>query len=146
MEQDTGHAPIHLTLRPSRTLGLILLSIHAAAMTVLLPLMAPLWGKLLLAAAILISLTQNLRRHVLLVRPQSIIQLVWQRTGEWSLMRRDGVVQEAQLLPSTFVHHRLMVLNFRLRQPWRRPSVVLFDDAASATTLRHLRVRLRTEQ
>ena len=146
MDPNSQQPPIHITLRPSRTLALVVLSLHAAALTVIPPLLAPLWAKLLLSGAIVISLVQNLRRHVMLKHPRSITQLVWQRSGEWSLMQRNGVVEEAQLLPSTFVHPRLVILNFRLENPWRRPSVTLFEDATSANTLRHLRVRLRTGQ
>jgi len=146
MQADSEHPPIHVQLRPSRYLGLLVLSIHAAALTVLPGLVVPLWGKLLLGLAVVGSLSQNLRRHVFLHSPLSIIQIVWQRSGEWSLMQRNGEVKEAQLLPSTFVHHHLLVLNFRVDDRWQRPSVVLFDDAAGAGTLRQLRVRLLTDQ
>ena len=146
MQADSEQPPIHLRMRPSRVLGLMVLTIHAAALTVVPALVVPFLGKLLLSLAVVGSLIQNLRRHVFLLSPMSIIQMVWQRSGEWSLMQRNGDVIEASLLPSTFVHHHLIVLNFRLDHPWQRPSVVLFDDAASAGTLRQLRVRLLTDQ
>jgi len=146
MHPHSRHSPIHLRIRPSRFLGLLLLTVHAAALTVIPALVVPLWGKLLLSLAIAGSLAQNLRRHVFLRSPLSIIQMVWERSGEWSLMQRNGTVYDAQLLPSTFVHHHLMILNFRLDDSWQRPSVVLFDDAAGSDTLRQLRVRLLIDQ
>jgi len=151
MEAKLKQAPIHISVHPSRNLGLMVLTIHAAVLTVVPPMAAPLWGKLLLSLAILTSLVQNLRRYVFLRSPHSIIQLVWENTGEWSLMQRDGEVLEARLLPSTFVHHRLAILNFHLINArwtsfWQHPSVVLFDDAIGRSTLRRLRVRLRTGQ
>jgi len=133
-------------MRPSRYLGLLVLSIHAAALTVMPALIVPLWGKLLLSLAVIGSLVQNLRRHAFLQSRSSIIQIVWERGGEWSLMQRNGDVHEARLLPSTFVHHHLIILNFHLADSWQRPSVVLFDDAAAVGTLRQLRVRLLTDQ
>jgi len=146
MSVDSEPPPIHLHIRPSRLLGLLVLTIHAAALTVLPALAGPWWGQLLLSLAVVGSLIQNLRRHVFLRSPLSIIQLVWERGGDWTLMQRDGVVQAAKLLPSTFVHHHLMILNFRGEQRWQWPSVVLFDDAAGRESLRQLRVRLLTDQ
>lgn len=146
MEPKSTKPPIHIGIRPSRILGLVVLSIHAAALTVIPPLAAPPAGKLLLSLAIIASLAQNLYHYVFLRSPRSIVQMVWEADGEWSLMQRDGRVLEALLLPSTFVHHHLVVLNFRLQSQRRQPSVVLFDDAVGRSTLRRLRVRLRTDQ
>lgn len=145
MEHKPEQAPIHISVRPSLKLGLLVLSIHAAALTVIPPLAAPPWGKFLLSLAIIAGLAQNLRRYVFLRSPLSIIQLVWESSGEWTLMQRNGTVLDARLLPSTFVHHRLVILNFRLQSRRSHPSVALFDDATSGSTLRRLRVRLRTE-
>ena len=146
MSVDSDPPAIHLRIRPSRLLGLLVLTIHAAALTVLPALATPWWGQLLLSLAVIGSLFQNLRRHVFLLSPLSIIQMVWERGGEWTLMQRGGAVQAATLLPSTFVHHHLMILNFKGEQRWQWPSVVLFDDAAGRDSLRQLRVRLLTDQ
>ena len=146
MPTNSDPPAIHLRIRPSRLLGLLVLSIHAAALTLLPTLATPWWGQLLLSLAVVGSLIQNLRRHVFLLSPLSIIQIVWERSGDWTLMHRSGAVQAATLLPSTFVHHHLMILNFRGESHWQWPSVVLFDDAAGRDSLRQLRVRLLTDQ
>lgn len=145
MDLKPSRPPIHIGIRPSRTLALVVLGIHAATLVVIAPLELPLPAKALLSVAVIASLVQNLYQYVFLRSPRSIVQMVWETDGEWMLMQRNGQVFAALLLPSSFVHHRMLVLNFRLRSRHRRPAVVLFDDAVGRSTLRRLRVRLRTD-
>ena len=59
----------------------------------------------------------------------------------WVLHMQGGRTVTGRLLGSSFVHPRLLVLNFRTGRFFGR-SLVLTEDAADADLLRRLRVRL----
>ncbi|HET7798089.1 MAG TPA: hypothetical protein VFK72_09410, partial [Nevskia sp.] len=56
-----------------------------------------------------------------------------------------GTKRDAELLPSSLVNGRVLVLNFRLADGSRR-SRALFGDEVDADALRRLRARLLTGQ
>jgi toxin CptA len=134
---------LRLRPRPSALLAAVVLLMHGAVLLVIQPLPLAPWGKLLLAGAVILGLAHNLARHVLMLTPAAIVSAVWEADGTWVLTRRDGRELRAELLPSTLAHPRLVVLNFRTGASWQRTSLVLFNDALEADTLRRLRVRLR---
>ena len=64
--------------------------------------------------------------------------------GRWLLQDQRGEMCQARLLPSSYLHPKLVILNFSLERFPRRRSLVLCPDSLDAQTLRQLRVRLRT--
>jgi len=134
-------APLTIEAEPSRQLASYLLAAHAGALVVslLLPLAAPL--TLLLVAAILVSLVDSLRTHAWRRAARAVVAIAAEPGGPWVLYLRSGRALPARLSSSSFVHPRLVVLNFRTGRLFGC-SVVLPEDAANPDLLRQLRVRL----
>lgn len=95
-----------------------------------------------------------LRRHAVFgYGPKALTRLVWHpeagipqqdsqssAVGHWTLHDSHGSY-EAELLPSTYVHPRLLVLNFKLKNGQRRTRALLGDEL-DVDSLRRLRARL----
>jgi hypothetical protein len=97
----------------------------------------------MLLALVALSFYRNYRRHVLHRGRRAPRRVVCHGDGRWLLQDHRGEMQEARLLPSSYLHPRLVILNFTLRQRPRRRNLVLCPDSLDAQTLRQLRVRLR---
>ncbi|HXG28862.1 MAG TPA: protein YgfX [Nevskiales bacterium] len=129
--------------RASRLLARFLIGVHAlAALAVLL------WvpGRGMVAALlglVALSFIRNYRRHVLHRGKYAPRRVICQADGRWLLQDHRGKMQEARLLPSSYLHPRLVILNFALQQRPRRRNLVLCPDSLDAQTLRQLRARLR---
>jgi hypothetical protein len=81
------------------------------------------------------------KRRVSLRGRNAIVGLNRHADGAWQIHLTDGSAHQANLLPDSYLHPELMVLNFRLGTGKRR-SVVLVRDSADNTSLRRLRVAL----
>ncbi|KAA6183804.1 hypothetical protein F2Q65_14725 [Thiohalocapsa marina] len=139
--------PLRLRLALSRRLLGYVLLVHGMALAVLwlLPPEASslVWPmRLGVGALVLGSLGFSLWCHVLHRAPWSVVEVAHDDEG-WVLTRADGGLEQARLLPSTYVGVGLVVLNFRVGR-FRRRSVVLTEGAVSSEALRQVRVRLRT--
>lgn len=148
--------PLHIELRPSRQLLILLLTIHsgAALFTMFFAISWAIKGLILglLAAGAMISLYKSgwidstlLSRTLL--RWQHFPNLVWQSDNDWQLSTRSGEDVLAQLLPASTCWPMFTALNFRAetnRRVDRYFSVVIFADAIDPEIFRQLRVRLRT--
>ncbi len=119
-----------------------LLPVHLAGLLVLPWLPLARYLQLALALLILFGLVDAWRTHVLRSAPRAIRAAELDPEGAWTLWLANGRVLAARLLPSSFVHPQLLVLNFRIGRLARR-HLVLAADAADADRLRRLRVRLR---
>jgi toxin CptA len=129
--------------RASRLLARFLVGVHALAVLAVL-----LWvpGRGLVAALlalVALSFTRNYRRHILHRGRRAPRRVICQGDGRWLLQDHRGEMQPARLLPSSYLHPRLVILNFALEQRPRRRNLVLCPDSLDAQTLRQLRVRLR---
>ncbi len=116
---------------------------HAAALAVVPPLALAPAVKLAVALAIFASLAHAMARHVLLRTPGAIRLLLWAEDDRWQLHTAGRRESEARLLPSSFCHPQLVVLNFARHDRRGWCSVVLLPDSLDADTMRRLRVRLR---
>lgn len=129
--------------RASRLLGRFLIGLHLlVAITVLL------WVPGRFAVAALLALTvlsffRNYRYHVLHRGRRAPRRVVCHADGGWSLQDTAGNMLPAQLLPSSYLHPRLVILNFMVEDSPRRRNLVLCQDSLDAQTLRQLRARLR---
>ena len=81
-------------------------------------------------------------RGHLLHKGAAVALAVWHQDGSWSLVDATGAAQDAALSGSSYVHPRLIILNFRVG-PVRRRTLVLLPDNTPAVVLRRLRARLR---
>ena len=144
MSSNRFDVTLRIEPRPSRWLATLLLLTHGGAMAVIPPLALPVAVQLGLCAGIVVSLVRTLPTHALLRSGRAVVQLVWDADGHWTVARADGTVWDAELLPFSYVHTHLVVLNFRMGSPWRRRSVILTSDSVDPPTFRRLRARLLT--
>ncbi len=138
MPSKKSVSPLTFTPEPSRILMLILLVTHLGGAALLWPLDLSWTVKALLFAMLLVSLIASWPRR----GRGGLRRLTWQADGDWLLQTREGDDIEATLLPGSYRHPWLVVLNFRLEGSRRRRSVVLFADALDPEMHRKLRVRL----
>lgn len=149
--------------RGSRLFACAVSLLHAGAFALSLILPVAVSMTALLAFAVAVSCVCTLAGPVFRRLPSSILGLEWRADGSWRARRRDGGEEELVLLPDSYVHPLLVVLNFRRAgEGWRlrslattpvkailavagRRSVVLLPDSADHDTLRRLRARLRLE-
>lgn len=132
-----------MAVLPSPGLGALLCVLHlgAGALGVVLP--APAWTKVLLLAAVAWSLVRCLERHVLVRAPGAIVSVNVTSEGGVLARTRNGASLECDVLPSSFVSHRLTILNLRPRGTRQERHVVLCCDNVNESDFRRLRVRLR---
>lgn len=139
MSSTPSAPPLELRLRPSRQLALFLLFSHGATLAVLTAVNLPPWAVAVLASAIIVSFVHYWRRYVLRRSPRAVVAVSWRAEG-WQLTDGTGRVQDARLLPGSYLGEHLIVLRFSAP---RRYVAVLLPDSAPAGELRELRARLR---
>lgn len=143
MSSQKSATPLDLEPRRSRWLLWALGIAHLGALVlvaVLVELTVP--GQLLLVSAVLLSLWLTLRQLGWLGKPAAISRVTWQADGDWVVETGNGDVVEGKLLPTSYVHPWLVVLNFRLEGKRGVRSVVLLRDSLDESSFRRLRVRL----
>ncbi|MDR2239490.1 MAG: hypothetical protein LBE33_03525 [Zoogloeaceae bacterium] len=135
--------PHRLALRSSALLGAILSLLHLAALGGLWPLPIPVWIKLALAAAVVISLVLAVRRHALRSDSASVRELVLKNDGTVEGLRNDGVRFEAGISAQTAILSWLIVILLDVPGTRRPRPLVILPDALSAEDGRCLRAWLR---
>jgi hypothetical protein len=135
--------PLRIAVLPSPALGALLCVVHlgAGALGAILP--VPVWSKVILLAAVAWSLVRCLEKNALVQTPGAIVGVDVTHEGGVTVRTRDGAWLECELLPSSFVSHRLTILNLRPLGGRRERHVVLCCGNVNETDLRRLRVRLR---
>lgn len=145
MSLTRSEPPLHIEPRSSRQLALALLLLHGAAMVAVVNLAMPVWGLAALAGSVIVSFYYTVNTHVLGRGESSVCALLWDAEGDWTVTSCRGQQWAAKLLPGSYVHPRLMVLNFALESRGHR-SVLLLPDSLDRNTFRRLLVRLRLER
>ncbi len=133
--------PLTLEIRPSRYLAYYVLGVYAAAGLVVIGLPLPAWFKCAMLAVLLLFCAVTYQARVSLRSSRAVVGLNRHADGAWQLRTTDGAAHQARLLPDSYLHPELLVLNFRLAGG-RRRSVVLVRDSADCADLRRLRVAL----
>ena len=141
MSSTVSVTPTTVEIRPSRWLACYVLSVYAAACLVIIILPVSPWVVGAALSVLLLSNVANYRTRVSLRSRRAVVMLNRHTDGTWQLCQTSGVSCQARLLPDSYLHPELLVLNFRLDNGKRR-SVVLMRDSADATCLRRLRVEL----
>lgn len=137
MSSRPSEGPLRLEPRPSRRLAALTLAAHAGAAAVGLALPVPPAVRLLLFAAVAVSLVR--------VWPALARQVVvtWDPEGQWWWCEGDRE-HPVRLRADSYCSPALVVL--RLEAPrWRR-ELVLLPDSLDGERLRRLRARLRLEE
>jgi toxin CptA len=134
--------PLRLALQASRSLAILLGSLHLAALGSLLPVDVPLGLKLAGGLAVTLSAVLGIRRHALLGDARAVRALVLRADGSVEAECRSGRF-EATVSPHSTVFPWLLVV--LLREPGRRRpvAVVVLRDALAAQDWRQLRAWLR---
>ena len=129
-------------MRPSRYLAAAMIVLYGATLVLLMLYALPWWLKSLIATAIMASFWFSWRRHVILSSPKAVTEVQW--TGdEWRVYTAPGRETAASLLGTTFVHHRFLVLNFKVPgERWIWP-VLILPDSTEADYFRRLVLGVR---
>ncbi|OIQ81376.1 hypothetical protein GALL_368600 [mine drainage metagenome] len=138
--------PIHLALRTSQRLALLLGIVCVSVMLLIALLPLPPWAAILGALALLCSTGYECSRHAWLRTPQAITALEVDARGELRCFSRAHDWCAAEVLGSSFVTPKLTVLNLRLKGRRLVQHVVLLPDAVEREQFRRLRVWLRWGQ
>ncbi len=132
---------LHLKIKKSRMLAVVLIVLHIAAFASILFSVGTnqivFW---LLISLITFSFVYYFQKTVLLTHPQSITSVTQTRQGDWSLHLYNGEIIDADLCDDSYKHPLLVILNFKTNLG--RLSATLFPDALENDLHRQLRSRL----
>ncbi len=134
--------PFSLHLKRSFLLLMALLAIHGGALLLTLSLAWPLWLRLAVAGALLLSLRRSLRLHGF-GRAEAVAEVATADGERWTLTTTGGRRFEARLLSATSMPPWLAVVRFESCDDGRRWPLVILPDSADATALRRLHAKLR---
>jgi hypothetical protein len=135
---------VDVRIGPSRQLGAALLAVHIGAAVWVALVTAPLWFTLLVSAALVASGWHAVARYVLMLRSDAITGVRCDSSNQWSVRFRSADIEPepVTLLPTSYLHPQLVILNLRLTKNGRLRSVVLLRDNTDQDAFRRLRVRL----
>ena len=132
---------VDVELKPSHRAHQFLFWVHVVPL-VLLPLtMETGTAMLIIAAGIAVSWFWLRRHPVFGFGPRAVIRVHAHGDGRWSIENPARKPAEAELLGNSYVHPRLLILNFRLPSGQSRTRIILGDEAPE-DVLRRLRARL----
>ncbi len=143
MESGRFGGMVRVRLRPSRTLGGILVASHLAGASSLLLLSWPrplCWAALVLIG---VSLVRNLRREAWLCSAVSVVRLDLEGGGHLCIFRKNGRRQRGSVQPGSFVAPYLAIVRWRLERGGPVRCCIVARDAAEPSAHRILRVLLR---
>ena len=141
MSSNRYAAPLALEIAPSVPFVLVLAGAHGGVVIVLAMLPLDYGLVAVLTLLVMVHAGYAIRRHALLRDAQSVTRVGWDAQDQWTLTRRDGTTCSARLLPGSYLHPLLTVLNFKVTR-WRRVSVVILPTRVDTEGFRQLRVRL----
>ncbi len=142
MRPTPADTSFFIELSPSRRMLVILLMIHGGALAALYPAALPLWVKLVLSVAAVVSCWRLCRRWVFLAHPKAVTSIRWDGSGECLLLRRDNSEETGKLLPRSYVHPLLVILLLSNREGKPVHPVVIMPDMLNKHLFRRLRVKL----
>lgn len=132
-----------ILIAPSVLIAIALGAVHLAATGVLWLAPIPVVLKAVLTFAVAVSLVHFMARDAALHAAYSIVALELRAGGEIACQTRRGEWIDCELLESSFVSHRMTVVNLRQRGWWLTRRVILVPDNVDARDFRRLRIWLR---
>jgi len=136
---------LHIEPKSSRQLATLLLLLHGAAMAVVINLTLPVWMLLGLAGSIIVLLFSSWNLYILNQSKKSLKMMVWDEDGHWTLITPEKEPIEAELLSTSFIYPKMIVLQFLSLTAKKKYSSVLMQDSLSTSIFRRLLVRLRLD-
>lgn len=135
--------PIRLTLQRSHALAALFATVSLGACAIFLCMPVHPGIKIITSILVAIAAVYTLMQHAWLNLPWSYHALEIGSTGELQLLCRNGTRLTASILPDSFVHPWLTIVNVRLEGSRWRSSVLLTPDRVETEPYRQLRVWLR---
>ena len=153
MSSQKYASPLRFKIFPSRILLTVVSLIHLGAIAFLLSASLPLWvilvGSLMITLSLLIGWSRagwiTGRMSLETIWP-NFTEAVWDDANQWQLIDEHQQSYPAQLVPSSYVSARLVVINLRVENSaWfcRHRAIVLLPDNIDRENFRRLRIRLR---
>ena len=146
-------SPLSIDIVPSRLLLAAMLLMHAGALALIYIVSLPLAAKVIVSLLVVISFFVVALRFdwiatnsTLLHRMTRIQSVLWDENDQWQLTDQQGKEHYAELLPTSYMHRYIVVVNLRLiNRPWykRNLSLVFLPDNINKEIFRRLRIRLR---
>lgn len=145
MSSSALDAALELRPKPSRQLLTALASMHVLAAVAVLWLLPGIVLPCVLLVLIVLSAAYCRQRYWLGQGKQAIRAALWSAQGLWVLEHNNAQRHRARLLPGSYLHPRLVILQFALLRGGRR-YLLLLPDSLDFDTFRRLRLRLRVER
>ena len=137
-----GESPVRVRLWASRRLAMLMVLLYGGALLLLMFFAVAWWLKAVIAVTMVVSWGLSWRQHVMLRGRRAVTEIRW-NGSDWRLSTAMGQDIVASLLGTTFVHHWLVVLNFKVAGQRRMWPVLIFPDGADPDDFRRLTVRVR---
>jgi toxin CptA len=134
---------IDVAIGPSRILGAILISMHAAAIASLGIVPVALWLRISAGLLLLMSAALMVRRHAYLQGPRACSRIRISSDGDCRLELAGDRIAAGRLQAGWFASPLLVVARVRCLGERLARNIVLLPDSADADTLRRLRIFLR---
>ncbi len=136
--------PIRIEPGFSKWLALYLLFVHTSALVVIVLLPFPLLLDIALVLLVAISFCYYWRRDLLRLSAHSVIRVEWGEENGWRLWLGDDSMQNATLIPSSFLHRYLLALDLKTEDSGRY-RLLLPQDSLQTGLHRRLRMVLKLE-
>ncbi len=132
--------PIQIPLMHSKTVFLVLMTVHILGLFVLLTTELFI-AKWLFVILIFLSAARFFYEYFWHYFPLNGKAVLLDAEDNWQLLNQSNKLFDAELLPGSFVHPALTVMIFQVENQKLR--IILLSDNIHANTFRRLRVRLR---
>lgn len=131
-----------LDFKPSRrlTFALSCLLLLVLLIVCMIPMVG--WLRLLILAASVPIASYVLARDVCLCLPRSLVGLALSHQGEIKLTRKNGQIELAQIMPSSYVTSNLTILHLKPHASRWQVYLLILPDSVSEASFRQLRVWL----
>ena len=130
-------------LQSSKAFAALLVFMHLLSLVLVWFIPIPLWFKVLISPALLVSVAFHLKRDALLTSKDSIMALQVHSDCQCEIQNRAGQWKDVELLGTSFVAPYLTVLNFKIADTRMTKHIVIFPDAVDSEQFRQLRVLLK---
>ncbi|NIN35556.1 MAG: hypothetical protein GWO08_00085 [Gammaproteobacteria bacterium] len=133
--------PIHLRLKRSKALQILVIISHGGALVCAWPINLPLVVKLLISFCVIFGFVRAWRCLFTKQVSNSPLEVILQPDDRWILVFAGGQRQKAILLPGSYVHPWLVIIALRSKDRTIRV-IIPADGVDDPQALRRLRTRL----
>ncbi len=134
---------LHVIVKPSYQLAIILGGMHIVVIVLISMLPIPVYVYLVLVMGLGYSAWRSIMHSALLRPSRALSSLTFFDKTTCRLQRRNGAIEEAAILGSSVVGPYLTVLNIKTGHARRQEYLVMLPDRLEQQAFRRLRVLLR---